>query len=156
MLAKCLQKVSHCYKQHSSSINIQAEISRYSALEVILIFTTGVISSCFSGACLAIQSPETFGDPGQYPCYNNAPSYILSVVWKLKLVYMSITFLCFYVWSVDFPFLDKGMLPEQWTLHIPVYSFCTLETNYKSAVTLQYTVSSVCLQPQRQLLREAL
>lgn len=65
------------------------------------------------------QSSEAFGDPGQNPCYDNAPSYMLSGGWKLKLVYMDVTFLCCCVWSADSPFLDKGRLSEQCTLHIP-------------------------------------
>ncbi|XP_074179712.1 gamma-aminobutyric acid receptor subunit alpha-3 isoform X2 [Rhinolophus sinicus] len=55
------------------------------------------------------QSSEAFGDPGQNPCYNNARSYMLSGGWKLKLVYMDVTFLCCCVWSADSPFLDKGL-----------------------------------------------
>lgn len=82
-----------------------------------------------------MQTLEAFGDPGQYPCYSNALSYMQCEGWKLKLVYMGGTFLYFCVWSADYPFLDKGSLPEKGTFHIPDYSSCTLGTNYKSAVT---------------------
>lgn len=81
------------------------------------------------------QSLEAFGDLGQYPCYSNALSYMQCGDWKLKLVYMNVTFLYFCVWYAYFSFLDKGRLSEKGTFHIPDYSSCTLGTNYKSAVT---------------------
>lgn len=67
------------------------------------------------------QSLEAFGDPGQYPCYSNDPTYMKCGGWKLKLVYMNVTFPCFCVWSANSPFSDKSRLPEQDTFRIPDY-----------------------------------
>lgn len=54
-----------------------------------------------------MQSLEAFGNPGQYPCYSSAPTYMRCGGWKLKLVYKNVTFLYFCVWFADSPFQIK-------------------------------------------------